>query len=59
MSPTRSHLRNIVLGAVASTCLVPLATHAQFPDQLPIPADVKAFATQYIAAINAKDSAKL
>jgi hypothetical protein len=59
MSPTRSHLRNIVLVAVASTCLVPLATHAQFPDQLPIPADVKAFATQYIAAINAKDSAKL
>ena len=36
-----------------------LVSHAQFPYSLPLTPDVKSFAAQYVAAINAKDSAKL
>ena len=66
MSPTRTHVRTFTHASAvalallaASAFLLPVATRAQFPDQLPIPADVKAFAVHYVAAINAKDTAKL
>jgi hypothetical protein len=55
-----AHIRTSTLAlALFPATLAPIATRAQFPDSQPVTPDIKAFAAQYVAAINAKDSAKL
>jgi hypothetical protein len=69
-TPVRASSRTLALASsrtsvlactllVAYGGLLPRSSRAQFPDSQPVTPDIKAFAAQYVAAINAKDSAKL
>jgi hypothetical protein len=59
MPSLRTSSLAVALLAVTSAFVAPLATRAQIPSSQLVPEDVRDFASDYVAAINAKDSAKL
>ncbi len=44
---------------ILAVALLPVVSHAQFPDSLPLTPEIKSFGAKYVAALNAKDSTKL
>jgi hypothetical protein len=58
-TPTRPSAPALVFVLVSSASLFSGSARAQIPGSQPVPPDMKSFAAKYVAAINARDSAKL